>query len=326
VSIGKNTVDFFFRSDTGRWLSFLRMGLGLQVLFSVLSLRADWNLLFGGGHSGLLGREVGDAMTVVQSPFIPHLDWIVSLLSKAGVNENAALALVWWSFLVLGGLMLLGLFCRPVAVTAWFLQLACAKSGGLLSYGADNLTTIGLFYLMIAPFPDPWSIDRILLQRTTSDPQLLGFHRRALQLHLCLIYFFGGLTKCLGAGWWNGTNLWRSLTIPPFDVLPIDWVASFGFLLPTAGITICLLEVTYPFFIWWRRSRKAALVAICAMHLGIAMIMGMVLFGAIMIILNLAAFWPYEEKSIPSEVANANLRPSHIAKTLAAEKIAAEGI
>jgi hypothetical protein len=242
------------------------------------------------------------------------------------VNENAALALVWWSFLVLGGLMLLGLFCRPVAVTAWFLQLACAKSGGLLSYGADNLTTIGLFYLMIAPFPDPWSIDRILLQRTTSDPQLLGFLRRALQLHLCLIYFFGGLTKCLGAGWWNGTNLWRSLTIPPFDVLPIDWVASVGFLLPTAGITICLLEVTYPFFIWWRRSRKAALVAICAMHLGIAMIMGMVLFGAIMIILNLAAFWPYEERSTPSEVANANLQPSQIAKALGAEKIAAEGI
>ena len=325
MSIGKNTFEFLFRSDTGRWLSFLRMGLGLQVLFSVLSLRADWNLVFGGGHSGLLGREVGDAMTVVQSPFIPHLDWIVSLLSKTGVNENAALALVWWSFLVLGGLMLLGLFCRPVAVTTWFLQLACAKSGGLLSYGADNLTTIGLFYLMIAPFPDPWSIDRILLQRPTSDPKLLGFHRRVLQLHLCLIYFFGGLTKCLGAGWWNGTNLWRSLTIAPFDVLPIDWVASFAFLLPAAGITICLLEVTYPFFILRRRSRKAALVAICAMHLGIAMMMGMVLFGAIMIILNLAAFWPYEERSTPSEVANANLQPSQIAKPLGAEKIAAEG-
>ena len=222
--------------------------------------------------------------------------------------------------------MLLGLFCRPVAVATWFLQLACAKSGGLLSYGADNLTTIGLFYLMIAPLPDPWSVDRILLNRKARDSRLLGFHRRVLQLHLCLIYFFGGLTKCLGSGWWNGTNIWRSLTIPPFNVLPIHWVASFAVLLPVAGIAICLLELTYPFLVWWRPLRKAVLFAICAMHLGIAMMMGMVLFGVIMIILNLAAFGPSEEH-IELGVASADQRlPQNTAQTSAAEKIAAEGI
>lgn len=300
MKVRDRNFQFLFPADSGRWLSFLRIGLGLQVLLYVLFLDRDWNLVFGGQRSGLLGRDVGDAMTFVQSPFVPRLAWIVSLLSKAGLDENAALAVIWWSLLILGGLMLLGLFCRPVAVVTWFLQLACAKSGGLLSYGADNLTTIGLFYLVVAPFPDPWSIDSILRRRSTPDSRLLGFHRRALQLHLCLIYFFGGLTKCLGAGWWNGTNIWRSLTIPPFDVLPIHWVASLGFLLPAAGIAICLLEVTYPFLIWWRPLRKAVLVAICAMHLGIALLMGMVLFGAIMIILNLAAFWPFKKKPVPT--------------------------
>lgn len=297
MKLGEKYFQVLFPADTGRWLSFLRIGLGLQVLLSVWFLGADWNLVFGGQHSSLLGRDVGDAMTVVQSPFIPHLAWIISFLSKAGLDENAALALVWWSLLALGGLMLLGLFCRPVSVATWFLQLACAKSGGLLSYGADNLTTIGLFYLMIAPFPDPWSADRILFRRTTSDPRLLGFHRRVLQFHLCLIYLFGGLTKCLGAGWWNGTNIWRSLTIPPFDVLPIHWVASVGFLLSVLGITICLLEVAYPFLIWWQPIRKPMLFAICAMHVAIAIMMGMVLFGAIMIVLNVSAFGPYEPRS-----------------------------
>jgi hypothetical protein len=322
--VAKN-LQFLFPADTGRWLSFLRIGLGLQVLLYVLLLGRDWDVVFGGLHTGLLGRDVGDALTVVQSPFIPHLGWIISLLSKVGLTENTTLALIWWSLLLLGGLMLIGLFCRPVAVAAWFLQLACAKSGGLLSYGADNLTTIGLFYLMIAPFPDPWSIDRRLFQRTLSDPWLLGFHRRVLQLHLCLIYFFSGLTKCLGSDWWNGSNIWRSLTIPPFNVLPIHWVASFGFLLPIAGMIICLLEVTYPFLIWWRPSRKTALVAICAMHFGIAMMMGMALFGAIMIILNAAGFW-FDEETRTRDGACSNLLPSQIAKTLRAENIAAEGI
>lgn len=313
---------FSFPADSGRWLSFLRIGLGLQVLLYLLFLRRDWSLVFGDPHSGLLGRDVGDAMTVVQSPFVPNLTWIILPLSKTGLNEGAALALVWWSLLILGGFLLLGLFCRPVAVATWFLQLACAKSSGLLSYGADNLTTIGLFYLMIAPLPDPWSIDRILLRRRPSDPRLFGFYRRVLQLHLCLIYFFGGLTKCLGSGWWNGTNIWRSLIIPPFNLFPIHWVASFGFLLPTAGIAICLLEVSYPFLIWWRPLRKVVLFAICVMHLGIALMMGMVLFGAIMIILNLAAFWPWNENM----GAEAGQMPQNMTQMLASEKIAAEGI
>lgn len=323
---GNRNFQFLFPAQTGHWLSFLRIGLGLQVLLYVLSLNRDWNLIFGGPPQGLLGRDVGDAMTFVQSPLIPRLAWIISPLSKAGLNESAALAVVWWALLVLGGLMLLGLFCRPVALATWFLQLACAESGGLLSYGADNLTTIGLFYLIIAPWPDPWSLDRILGPRPTGDPRASGFHRRVLQLHLCLIYFFAGLTKCLGAGWWNGTNIWRSLTIPPFDVLPIHWMASVGFLLPIAGITICLLELTYPFLIWWRPLRKTVLVAICALHLGIALIMGMVLFGTVMITLNLAAFWP-DRKNIESEATLENPPLSqHTAKSLAAEKIAPAGI
>jgi hypothetical protein len=318
--------SFLFPADNGRWLSFLRIGLGLQVLLYVLFLRWDWTLIFNGPQNGLLGRDVGDAMTVVQSPFIPRLGWIIFLLSKTGLDENAALALIWWSLLIFGGLLLVGLFSRPVAVATWFLQLACAKSGGLLSYGADNLTTIGLFYLMIAPWPGPWSIDRVLLQRAASAPRLLGFHRRVLQLHLCLIYFFAGLTKCLGSGWWDGTNIWRSLTIPPFDLLPIHWVASLGALLPAAGMAICLLEVTYPFLIWRRSLRRPALFAICAMHLGIAMMMGMILFGAIMIILNLAAFWP-DEESAKFDAASPNLRPSqNTTHALGTEKIAADGI
>jgi len=326
VKIRREHFQFLFPADSGRWLLVLRLGIGLQVILYVLLLRPDWNLVFGDSTSGLLGRDVGDAMTVIESPFIPRLAWITFALSKVGWDENAALALIWWSLLLLGGMVLIGLFCRPVAGVTWFLHLACAKSGGLLSYGADNLTTIGLFYLMIAPLPDQGSVDHWLFRRTGKDPRLLGFHRRVLQLHLCLVYLFSGLTKCLGYGWWDGTNLWRSLIIPPFDVLPIHWVASFGFLLPMAGIAICLLEVTYPFLIWWRPIKRPVLLAICTMHVGIALLMGMALFGAIMIVLNLAAFWFYEE-SIKSGVAPATKQPSqNIVSPLAVEKIATEGI
>jgi hypothetical protein len=43
-----------------------------------------------------------------------------------------------------------------------------------------------------------------------------------LQVHLCLIYFLSGLGKFLGNTWWDGSNLWRSLIRPPFNLVPPD--------------------------------------------------------------------------------------------------------
>src|SRR5260370_40045430 len=99
------------------------------------------------------------------------------------------------------------------------MHLCAEKIAGILSYGMDNFTTIGLCYLMLSPLPDRYSLDARIRKSKSQDPQLLGFWRRILQVHICVIYFFGGLTKCVGVGWWNGTNLWRALTRPPFNVI-----------------------------------------------------------------------------------------------------------
>jgi hypothetical protein len=121
---------------------------------------------------------------------------------------------------------------------------------------------------------------------------LLGFFRRVLQVHLCLIYFFGGLAKCLGSGWWDGSNLWRALIRPPFNLIAPEMLIRLKYLFSVAGIVISLLEISYPVFIWNRKTRGIWLVAICAMHVGIGLTMGMDLFAFIMIVLNIAAFGP----------------------------------
>ena len=131
-----------------------------------------------------------------------------------------------------------------------FFTSAAAESGGLFAYGADNFMTTGLFYLMLSPLPDRYSLDHRLLKLELKDPQLLGFWRRVLQVHMCFVYFVGGLAKCLGSGWWNGSNLWRSLTRPPFNLISPDILVRFKYALPILGISICLIELGYPFFIW----------------------------------------------------------------------------
>ena len=286
----KRIMAFLFPQETDKWLAALRIGLGLQVTVYTLFLRSDWHYLFASTGKGLVSRQLGEAITSFDSPLIPKLGWLVALGGYAHIGEDAVLSISWACLLCTGLLLLLGLFCRHAAIIAWFLHLCAAESGGLLAYGADNLMTTGLFYLMLSPLPDRYSLDCWLLKIGLKDPQLLGFWRRVLQVHMCLVYFVGGLAKCLGSGWWNGSNLWQSLTRPPFNLISPDVLVRFKYALPILGISICLIELGYPFFIWIKKIRLFWLVCILAMHAAIGLAMGMYLFALVMIVLNLAAF------------------------------------
>jgi hypothetical protein len=283
---------FLFPAQSDNWLTVLRIGLGLQVLLYALSLRSDWNYLFAGTDGGLNGRAFSEALLSTESPLVPRLGWLVTLWSDIGLSEWTVLSATSWLLLCAASGLLAGLFSRSSAIIAWFLHLCAAKSGGLLSYGMDNFMTIGLFYLMLSPLPDQYSLDQRWRKLRPKDGQLLGFFRRILQLHLSVIYFFSGLTKCLGSGWWDGSNIWRALIRPPFNIIPPEILVSWKYVFPIAGISICLLEIGYPVFVWPKRTRFIWLVAIIAMHVGIGVTMGMYLFALIMIILNVAAFGP----------------------------------
>jgi len=86
--------------------------------------------------------------------------------------------------------------------------------------------------------------------------------------------------------------VWRALIRPPFNIIDPEILVRWNYVFPVAGIFVCLLEITYPFFIWNSQTRKIWLVCICAMHVGIGVTMGMYLFALVMIVLNVAAFGP----------------------------------
>ena len=284
-------VGFLFSPESDNWLALLRFGLGLQVVLYCLSIRTDWTYLLA-GNGGLISRNLSETILALESPLIPRLGWIVALGGHFGLGEQSILSFGWYCLITAGCFLLLGLFSRTAAIATWCLHLAAVKSADLLSYGMDNLTTIGLFYLMLSPLPDHLSLDWQWRRSRPKQRDLLGFWRRVLQTHVCLIYFFSGLAKCFGPGWWNGNNLWRALTRPPFDLISADTLVRFKYLLPIAGVAVWLLEIGYPFLIWHRRLRRPWLIAILLMHVGVGITMGMYLFASIMIVLNLAAFGP----------------------------------
>ena len=279
-----------FAPQSSVWLTILRTGLGLQVFCYGISSRADWIQVLAGENQGLIRRDLTEAMLSAESPFIPRVGWLVDAGAYFGLSERTVLWSVWLLLMLAALLVVVGLFCRSSSVVLWLLYVCVAKSAELLSYGVDNFTIIGLFYLAIAPLPDSFSADawwRGILPRSAT---LHGLHRRVLQFHMCIIYFFGGISKCAGPGWWNGVSLWRALTRAPFDVVPPEVLIRMAFVLPLFGILVCVMEATFPIFIWLRKTRFVWFVGVLGMHVAIGLTMGMYLFASVMVVLNVAAF------------------------------------
>ena len=289
----KRLEEFLFPVRSDGWIATFRIGLGLQVTTYALSLWRDWNYFFAANSEGVISRDLTEAILSVKSPFIPRLGWLVVLGEQLGLTEKATLTIAWGCLLCSGLFLLAGFLCRPAAIGAWLLHLAARSSGGFMTYGVDNFMTIALFYLALSPLPDRYSIDARFWSVRTHDSRRIGFQQRVLQLHLCLIYFFGGLAKCLGAGWWDGTSIWRALTRPPFDVISPEILLSGKYLFPLIGIFICVVEIGYPVFIWLKRTRTIWLLSVLTMHIAIALAMGLHLFALIMIVLNVSAFGHY---------------------------------
>ena len=310
AALGKAEPVLLFPSSSDSWLTVLRIGLGIQVLLYCLSLRTDWAQLFAANEQTFINRELMEDIIGLDAPFVPKLGWLVSLGGHLGITEPTVISITWISLIVAGSLLIAGLFCRSSAILAWLLYLCSTKSGNLLTYGVDNFTTIGLFYLVLAPFPDRCSLDWKLRRRPLKDLYLHGFFRRVLQVHLCVIYFFGGFAKFLGVDWWNGASLWRALTRPPFNVIPVHTILSFKAALPVTGIAVWILEMSYPLFIWPKRTRPVWLVMIVGMHIAIGLTMGLYLFALVMIVLNLAAFGPGSFNSRRSDTVPAEWRRS----------------
>ncbi len=271
------------------WLIALRLGAAIEVICYCLSLRYDWLQFFALSASGPIKRDIFEAILHDAGGRVPTMSWIVQVFGTCGITEVAALNFAWWALISSGMLLLLGLFSREAAVLAWFIHLCSVKSSGSLAYGVDSLTTMTLFFAAISPFPDCWSLD---WRRTRSrkSPNWQGFMRRILQFQVCIIYLFGGLAKCAGEGWWDGTALWRALIRPPFNQVSPDVLIHFSVLLPAAGIAVCILETTYPVCIWLRQTRRIWFWLILGMHVGIGAAMGLYSFALAMITLNVAAF------------------------------------
>ena len=254
---------FFGKPMPTDWLRLFRIGTGILLLLTGLQLWPDFDLLYG--SEGLVDHRL---LTLGS-------DYLTDLIGILPMSR-------WFLVAYLAGCLLLiaGVATRMAAIVLWLLHQWLYMVHIGFSYGFDYLACSALFYCIVFPLPNPSS--------RWTRPCL-----RILQLHLCLIYFFGGLDKMLGPTWHNGEALWKTLHLPDLvgALRPdISFLAPYPVVVTLFGWGIILLELFYPLCIWLVPTRRIWLAAIVAMHAGIALFLGLYHFSALMILFNICAF------------------------------------
>ena len=211
---------FLFPPDSGRWVTILRIGLGLQLTFFAWSVRVDWNDLFRTSGPGFVNRALTEAILSSETAFTPRpgladrgrptLRIYGDGLALIHLVRTAGRRLVPAGRVMLPFRRDRRLVLIPMRRQEWRL---------LFAYGVDNFTTIGLFYLMIAPLPDAWSLDWRLREQAR-DTRATRFPSADPSTPSLSHLLLRGLSKSLGADWWNGNSIWRALTRPPFNLIP----------------------------------------------------------------------------------------------------------
>lgn len=256
-------------------LAVFRIGTAAVLLAQALLVAPHLFVFFG--TRGIVQKELMDVMT---SPVLPRVAWIST--------SDSALLGCFAAYVLALHLLLLGWHTRIAAIAAWMLHLALKTSGNASAYGVFEFATIALFYCAVFPAGTWWSVDARTQTRIHSASARLAL--RVLQIHLCIVYLSSGLEKLSGEQWRNGEAFWRAVMRPTWEPFDVTWLAAHPWL-PLLGCWATLaVEIGFAFFVWPRCTRRWMLLATIGMHAGIAAILGLWSFSALMIVFNVAAF------------------------------------
>ena len=110
------------------------------------------------------------------------------------------------------------------------------------------------------------------------------------RLQLLFVYFTAGFYKLNGKLWQEGTSIFYILQNPDFGT---EWTTQFVHTLPMISIVMTYstvaFQVSFPFFVWFKKLRPLLFLAGAGLHLGIAFMMGLAEFGLILIVAY--TFW-----------------------------------
>jgi hypothetical protein len=274
-----------------------------RSLYAAAVLRIGYGLLY----VVLLAREFPHRHEIwgPQSPWTPELarqmsgesGWFTFLTLSDG---RAYFEICYALAVVVAVLLLLGWRTRAMSILFALVVAAFYGRNVLITDGGDNLTLLMAIYLCFTACGRRWSLDA---RRTGGRAPAEGarqftvtvVHNCAMLIimaQMCILYGAAGLYKVQGGLWENGTALHYVLNSDLFRPWPAlsDFMDGHHVMIAIAGYVTVLVQVAFPFSLF-SKLKYVLLVVLMGMHLGIAVLVGLPMFSAVMI-LGDAAFLP----------------------------------
>jgi predicted DCC family thiol-disulfide oxidoreductase YuxK len=196
------------------------------------------------------------------------------------------------------------LFCCAAFIVGWRTswvkwvvligQLSYDHRNPLLSYGVDKILACLLFILCLAPIGRALSLDRVRAVRAAKLKDLdavvppysspwAGACTRLMQIQMAVLFFFSATSKLRGDDWWSGDAVWVVFTTNEhYNPLVLDVLARQYWIVNLATYGTILIELSYTFLVWQRRTRPFVLSGAIFLHAMFAFLMGLYYFSLVM--------------------------------------------
>jgi hypothetical protein len=247
------------------------------------------------------------------------------------ITDPDAMLVVQGLFVAVTFLFMIGFCTRFTTALTWFVSLCYIHRNPSVLFGVDTMMNILLLYLLIGPAGARFSVDSLIrswwrkakpgvVQRwyafwkrpapaldeiapPAADPAApsvaANIAIRLLQIHVCIIYLFAGVSKLQGQAWWNGGALWMTLGNYEFAPMQFEYYRAFlrflgehqwlyDALMTGGGLFTLVFEIGYAFLIWRPKLRWAFLAGAILLHGCIGLFMGLKTFSMTMLVMNMA--------------------------------------
>lgn len=278
---------FWFEPADPATLGLIRICAGAMLFYTHAVWGLDLMAFFG--PSGWLSRE---AVGLIQEGTYSYsyLWWLQDW--PAGLWTAHAVALVAFALLTVG------LFSRAAAVVSLVAALAYVTRAPGSLFGLDQINVMLCTYLAVGPCGDAFSLDRWRASRRSGRPMPMrkswtaNVAIRLIQIHMCIIYLFAGMAKLTGQAWWDGTAMWMAFGNLEYQSLDMTWMSEWPRMMNLMAHVTIAWELSYMFLVWPRLTRPVVLLLAVPLHMGIAICLGMITFGLIMLVGNMAFVRP----------------------------------
>lgn len=262
-----------------RRFALVRIGFALLILIYMAVLYPDLENWYG--PAGLYSAEVDAEAALPQQWSV--LRWLPTDAEQAGVWLHR----LFWLHIACTLMLLVGFCSRVNALLVFVLLVSWQNRNPLILDGEDGVFRLVGFYLMLMPSGRAWSVDRWLFHRSADVcPMAPAWSLRLLQLQMVVIFVAAAGFKLGGSAWLDGTAL--SYVVRLDDTFGRFRIPSLLFEIPLLvrlmTWTVVAVELIAPLFLWFRETRRWALLLIMLFHLSNEYAMCLFLFHWIMLV------------------------------------------